>query len=343
MKQRRQRAVIGVLLLLVVGSFLLNVGWGAVAVPPAQVFAVFMDKIGFKTDIAVGAQQAAVLWTIRLPRVLMALLVGAALAVSGVVLQGVFRNPLAEPAVLGIAGGGVVAALIVTVSGLIHVSRWFLPVGATIGALLVTLILYYLFTSDTNRDVSTFVLTGVVMNVFLAAIVTMMTFMFQRHGLGDTTAWTMGSLGGTMWPNFYVSAPVIVVATILLWRMGPELNLLLLGDTEADHLGVDTARLRRRGIVLVSIITGTAVAFAGTIAFVGLVVPHALRLLIGPDHRVLLPASLLGGAFMVALGDLFARTMVSPMELPIGVLTTIVGGPLFFYLLFRARKEGRWA
>lgn len=347
MNRRRYHAVMGLLLLLLIGVFTVNVGRGAVSIAPAQVAAVFLQKAGIATSIEVPPLQASVLWSIRLPRAVMALVVGAALAVSGVALQGVFRNPLAEPSLLGISGGAVVAAMAATVLrtrfGAAATGPWLAPLAGFVGALAVTMVLYALFQRAPKRDVTTFLLNGVIANVILGAVMTLMPAVFRDGGLGsDAAFWTMGGLGGTLWPSVYITAPVSIGAAMLLWRMAPQLNLLALGDTDAEHLGVDTRALRLRSLILVSLVTGAAVAFAGVIAFVGLVVPHGLRLLLGPDHRRLLPAGALGGALMVTVADLLARTLVSPSELPVGVLTTLAGGPLFFWLLHRGRSRGRW-
>lgn len=346
MNRRRYRTVMGGLLLLVIGAFTVSVGWGAVSIAPAQVAAVFLHKAGIASNIDVSSLQANVLWSIRLPRVLMALIVGGALAIAGVVLQGVFRNPLAEPSLLGISGGAVVAAMIATVIRVgigASVGAWLVPLGGFIGALIVFLGLYYLFRRSPRRDVTTFLLTGVIVNVILTAFITLLPNVFRDGGLGsNATFWTMGSLGGTMWPSVHIAAPVSLVAAAMLWRMAPTINLMALSDSDAEYLGVDTHAVRLQSVVLIALVTGAAVAFSGVIAFVGLVVPHALRLVMGPDHQRLLPASALGGGLMLIVADLLARTLVSPAELPVGVLTTLVGGPLFFWLLQRARLQGRW-
>lgn len=348
MSQRRYRAVTGLLLLLVIGAFTASVGWGAVSIAPAQVAAVFLNKAGISTNMEVPALQATVLWSIRLPRVLMGLIVGGALAVAGVVLQGVFRNPLAEPSLLGVSGGAVVAAMVAIVVrphlGVAQsIGTWTVPVAGFLGALLVSFGLYSFFQRSRRRDVTTFLLTGVIANVILGALITMLPAVFRGSPLGsDTTFWTMGGLGGILWPSVHIAAPISLGAAVVLWRMAPKLNLMALGDSDAAYLGVDTHAVRLQSIILVSLVTGAAVAFAGVIAFVGLVVPHALRLVIGPDHRRLLPTSALGGALMVCVSDLLARTVVSPTELPVGVFTTIVGGPLFFWLLYKANTQGRW-
>lgn len=347
MSQRRNRTIIAMLALLAIGAFTVNVGWGTVAIAPAQVVAVFLQKAGIDVSVDVSPIQATVLWSIRLPRALLGLVVGGALAVAGIVLQGVFRNPLAEPSLLGVSGGAVVGAMIASILSRRIVGAaaetWMAPILGFLGALIVTYALFSLFQRSPRRDVTTFVLYGVIANVILASLITLLPAIYRDGGLGsNSTFWTMGSLGGTLWPSVYVSAPIALGAGALMWLMAPKLNVMALGDTEADHLGVDTRLVRLQSIVLIALVTGAAVAFVGVIAFVGLVVPHALRLLMGPDHRRLIPAGALGGALMVTVADVLARTLVAPTELPIGVLTTLVGGPLFFWLLHRGRAQGRW-
>lgn len=342
MSVQRKRLTIGLLSLLVAVAFLVGIGWGAVSIPPAQVVGIIMSRLGFETDIPFSAQQEAVLFAIRLPRVLMALIVGSALAVSGAVLQGVFRNPLAEPVLLGIATGATTGAVIAIALGIASIGAWSLPPAAFVGGLVTTLGLQRFAQRQGRTDVTTLVLSGVAMNLFLGAVISLVTAMSKVPGLRDVTFWTLGGLGGTLWSHFHLAAPVVVMTVIFLWRLGARLDLLLLGETEAQHLGVDTRALRNQAIAWVALSTGTAVAFAGSIAFVGLVVPHAVRMIVGPNHRILIPASALGGAALVGFGDSLARNIIAPMELPIGVLMTLVGGPVFFYLLDRSRKQGAW-
>lgn len=345
--KRRDRLIIGTLLLLVIVAFTVSVGSGTVSIAPDQTVAVLLSKIGINTGIEVPSLKAATLWNIRVPRVFMAFVVGAALAVSGTSLQGVFHNPLAEPSLLGISGGAVVFAMVATVIrtqfATIAAGTWIMPLGGFLGALLVSLGLYTFFRRLPKRDAASFLLTGVIVNVILGAMITLLPRLFRESGLGsDTTFWTMGGFGGTLWPSVYYAAPISIAAAVLLWRLAPKLNVMALGDTNAQYLGVDTHTVRLQIILLVALVTGTVVAFAGVIAFVGLVVPHALRLVMGPDHRTLIPAGALGGAILVGAADLFARTLISPSELPVGIFTTLVGGPLFFWLFYRERSQGRW-
>lgn len=342
MTLRNKRITLVVLGLLLITGFMVGIGWGAVSLGPTQIIGIFMDHLGIGTTFEFTAQQNAVVWNIRLPRVLMALLIGAALAVSGLALQAAYRNPLADPVLLGISGGAVTGVVLVIIVGLSSLGTWVQPLAASLGAFLVAVGLYRFSRFQRRTDITTMILTGVAMQIFLAAVVTLMVSVANRPGLRDASFWTLGSLSGTQWKHVAVATPVILLVIILLWRLAPKLNLFLLGETEAGHLGVDTDSVRLQAITLVSLATGMAVAFCGSIAFVGLVIPHLLRMLLGPDHRLLLPASALGGAVLVAFGDIFARTVISPMELPIGVLMTIIGAPLFFYLIDRTRRTGGW-
>lgn len=342
MSAAKRGLTVGVLALAVVASIVVSLGSGAVAVAPGQVVGILLSRMGITTSIDFSAQQEAVLWAIRLPRVLFGVLVGGGLAVSGVVFQGAFRNPLADPVLLGVASGAVLGAVVATVAGVTEWGVWAVPLFAFVTGLLATLGLLRLSRAQGKTDVTTLILAGVALNLFLGAVVSLVTAMARTPGLRDGTFWTLGGLGGTLWQHVYIAGPVVILATLYLWRLGSQLNLLLLGDVEAEHLGVDTHRIRLQVSVVATLVTATAVAFAGSIAFIGLVVPHALRRILGPDHRWLIPASLLGGGALLCVGDLAARTLIAPSELPVGILMTLVGGPLFFYLLDRARREGGW-
>ena len=332
-------ATLGALVLL---ATLAGIGWGAVRIDPTQILAILVDRLGLDSGIEFSSQQETVLWGIRLPRVLLGLLAGGALALAGVALQAVFRNPLADPALLGMTGSATTGVVLAIILGIVSVGRWMQPVAGAVGALLGTLWLHAYARRTSRGDTSTLILTGVALQLVLGAVVTLLIALADVPGLRGADFWVMGSLSGTRWQDVWVSAPVVIIVLILLWRLAPQLNLLLLGEEQARHLGVDTTAVGLRVILLAAILTGTVVAYCGSIAFVGLLVPHMLRMLMGPDHRLLLPASALGGATLLTLGDIIARNLASPMELPIGVLMTILGGPLFFYLLGRGRRAGGW-
>lgn len=334
--------VLAGLTLLTLAGLLVSLGWGAVAIEPQQVVAILLHHLGLEPATAFTSQQDAVLWSIRLPRALFALLAGAGLALSGVALQAVLRNPLADPALLGITGGATLG-VVTLVAGAGLVARWLHPLAGMVGALAVGLWLHRVARASGGRsDTVTLILAGVALQILLAAVVTIVIAVARRPGLPDATFWTLGTLSGARWQDVCVAAPGVAAVLLLLVRLAPRLDLLLLGDAEARHLGVNTNATGLQVMALVALLTGVVVAYCGSVAFVGLVVPHLLRTLLGPGHRTLVTASALGGAALLTWADAVARNAISPLELPLGVLVTLVGGPLFFYLVGRSRRAGAW-
>lgn len=324
-------------------AVLLNIGVGAVAILPAQVLAILLDHAGLNTGIAYSQQQDAVLWAIRLPRVVLAMLVGGGLAVAGAALQGIFRNPLAEPGLIGVSSGATVGAVGAIVLGLTPLGIATLPLAAFSGGLIATLAVYAFARQQGRAEVVTLILTGIAINAIAGALTGLFTFYADDQQLRGIVFWSLGSLGGATWQAVTATLPFIVAGVVLIPRWATALNLLVLGEHEARHLGVNTERVRLSIIILAAMMTGAAVAVAGIVGFVGLIVPHLIRLIAGPDHRVLLPASALGGATLLLFADLAARTMVVPAELPLGVVTALAGGPFFLWLLYRTRQQhGGW-
>lgn len=335
----------GVLLL----AFLLSVGWGAVTIAPGQVLAILANNVGLELPWDFARREETVLLAIRLPRTCLGMLAGAALAVSGAALQGLFRNPLADPALIGVSTGAALAAVCVIVLGAglaaafsFTVGPFLLPIAAFAGGLLTTLLVYRIANRDGRTDVATMLLAGVALNAIAGAGIGLLVFISTDQQLRDLSFWMLGSLGGVTWAKMLPAAPLIAFAIIALPLLARHLNALLLGETEALHLGFHVEHTKRFIVVLVALATGASVALTGVIGFVGLVVPHLVRLTIGPDHRTLLPASILLGASLMLIADLGARTVVLPAELPIGILTSCVGGPFFLWLLLRRRSLGGW-
>lgn len=284
------------------------------------------------------------LWQIRFPRVAMSILVGAALAAAGAVMQAIFGNPLAEPGVVGVSSGAALGAAIGIVSGGVLAGVLGTAALAFAGGVGATLLVYVMARSHGRTEVVTLLLTGIAVNAFAGAGLAFVLFTGDSAAREQIVFWQLGSLGGSRWNEVAVVAVLSAVAVAAALSMARGYDLLALGERTAGHLGVRVERLRITSIVLVAVLTGAAVAFAGIIAFVGLVVPHAIRMVIGPGHRMLLIASVLGGAVLLVWADLFARTAVTGAELPIGLLTSLIGGPFFFYLLRRARsRQGGWA
>ena len=349
---RRHRTgvrVLGVFGMVLVLAFLLSVGWGAVTISPGQVLAILGDVLGFKLPWAFTWREEIVLLEIRLPRAFLGVLVGAALAISGASLQGLFRNSLADPALIGVSTGAALVAVGVIVLGAGMgmalsplLEPFVLPVAAFLGGLTATILVYRIATKEGHTDVPTMLLAGVALNAIAAAGIGALIFVSTDEQLRDLSLWRLGGLGGVTWSRILPAVPLMVAPVFALLALARNLNALLLGEREAIHLGFDMERTKRRVIMLAALATGASVSLAGIIGFIGLVVPHLVRLLIGPDHRTLLPASALLGGGLILVADIVARTIVLPAELPIGILTSVVGGPFFIWLLLRRRTSGLW-
>lgn len=344
-KKERVRLVLFALAALLVFLVLLSIDKGAVEISLAQCVSIIARRFGLHLSWDFTAQQEATLIGIRLPRVLLALLVGAVLGVSGAAMQGLFRNPLADPSLIGLTHSGALAATMVVVIGdvvsftLPPVLQLFaFPLAAFVGALIAALLLYRLATVAGQTVVATLLLAGIAINALAQAFSGFLTFYATDTQIRSLTFWKLGSLGGANWATLVTVAPLILAPIVLLPSLARALNALLLGESEAGHLGFDTERIKRRIVLLVALAVGACVAVTGLIGFVGLVVPHLLRLVVGPDHRALLPGSALLGACLLLAADLVARTLVAPAELPIGVLTAITGAPFFLWVLLRDRK-----
>lgn len=343
----RIRAV-GLTLLLsgvVVGGIVLSAITGQLAITPTEVAGSLLRAIGLDTAWApTDPIVESTLWFVRFPRILMGLLVGAALAVAGAVMQAIFGNPLAEPGVVGVSSGAALGAATAIVLGASVLGGAGIAVFAFLGALLATLLVYVVSRAGGRTEVVTLLLTGIAINAFAQAGIAFVLFVADTASREQIVFWQLGSIAGSLWSQVAIVAAVGVAGVIAAILLAQRLDLLALGERNARHLGVNVERLRLVSIVLVALLTGVAVAFTGIIAFVGLVVPHIIRMIIGPAHRGLIVASAVGGGALLVLADLLTRTMVSGAELPIGMLTSLIGGPFFFYLLWRQRRRsGGWA
>lgn len=289
-----------------------------------------------------------VLFDIRLPRLLLGLAVGAALAVSGVLLQGLFRNPLADPGIVGVsAGAGLGAVVAIVLGGLFPVALTGLagpalvPLAAGLGGWLTTLLLYRVATNGQSTDVALMLLAGIALAALTGAATGVLTYLADDRQLRDLTFWSMGSLAGATWIKLAAALPLMVLTLAVAPRLARGLNALALGEAQAAHMGVDVQHLKRATILCAAAATGAAVAVSGGIGFIGLVVPHLLRQAQGPDHRPLIPQAALLGAALLVLADLVARSIVAPAELPIGILTALIGAPVFLWMLLQRAARGR--
>lgn len=341
----RALVLLAALLVALVVAVVVSVGVGQLSLTPAEVLHVLFQPLGLDLGTAPAHPNAAdAVWTIRLPRVVMAIFVGLALAVAGVLMQAVFGNPLAEPGVVGVSSGAAVGAATAIVFGLGFAGEWTIAFLAFVGGLGSTLVVYLFARAGGRTEVVTLILTGVAVNAFAGAALALLSFLGDTQAREQIVFWQLGSLNGSRWVQVAVVVPVVLVAFVVASTLTRSLDLLSLGEKQARHLGVDVEVLRMVVIVLVALLVGAAVAFAGIIAFVGLVVPHLMRMIIGPAHGPLLAASALGGALLLTVADLVARTAIPYADLPLGMLTALVGGPFFFWLIRRTRKRaGGWA
>jgi len=322
---------------------LLSAGLGAYDIPLGDVLSSLQHRVGLGGQ-ALDRVAESVLWNVRLPRVTLALLVGSSLGCAGALMQGVFGNPLAEPGVIGISSGAAVGAVASIALGLTFFGNWTITVCAFVSGLATVLLVYVLSRSGGRTEVVTLILTGIAVNAFAGALIGLFIFFADNAQITQITFWQLGSLSQATWPKVLAVLPCAALGLLVAPFHARKLDLLALGERPARHLGVDVERLRIVLVLVVALLTAAAVAVAGIISFVGLLVPHLLRMANGPGHRFLVPGSALGGALVLVAGDLAARTVADPAELPLGVLTALFGSPFFFWLLRRTRRrQGGWA
>ncbi|GAB2922345.1 FecCD family ABC transporter permease [Streptomyces sundarbansensis] len=332
----------GLALALLTGC-LLSAATGAYGIPLGDALSSVQHRIGLGGQ-ALDRVGESVLWNVRLPRVALAVLVGASLGCAGALMQGVFGNPLAEPGVIGISAGAAVGAVASIALGLTFLGNWTITVCAFLAGLATVLVVYALSRSGGRTEVVTLILTGIAVNAFAGALIGLFIFFADNAQITQITFWQLGSLSQATWPKVLAVLPCALAGLLIAPFHSSRLDLLALGERPARHLGVDVERLRIVLVLVVALLTAAAVAVAGIISFVGLLVPHLLRMANGPGHRFLVPGSALGGALVLVAGDLAARTVAAPAELPLGVLTALFGSPFFFWLLRRTRrKQGGWA
>jgi iron complex transport system permease protein len=327
----------------------LAAAWALLSGPLPLTLRQVLTTLGVPGGAPLQGYETATVLQLRLPRVVLAVLVGGALATAGAVMQGLFRNPLAEPGLAGISGGAALAAVsVIVVTGYLPAETLLpqpvlLPIAAFAGGLLAAFAVAALARVDGQTRVSTLLLGGLAINAITGAGIGLCAQLADDLALRTLTFWMFGSLGKSGWTEIAIAAPVLLLAIGLMQRDARALDALLLGEAEAGHLGIDVERTKRRLLLLVVLAAATSVALAGVIGFVGLLTPHLVRLVAGPAHRFLLPASLLLGALLLTLSDLLARSLMAPGELAIGILTTLLGGPFFLALLIGLRRRAELA
>jgi len=331
----RGALVIGALTLLLLVSIVLGVSLGAVRIQPADV----VGAIGRALTGQGRGLADAVIIDLRLPRVLLAALVGASLSLAGVLYQALFRNPLADPYILGVSSGaGLGATLALALIGTSYVARAVgVPAGAFAGAVLTMLLVVRLATRRGRLDSTSLLLAGVAISYTLAAL-TSFVLVFERESMATIVFWMMGGLQRASWAYVGILAVMFAVGAAVPALYHRELDLMLMGDERAGQLGVSVERFKLLALASASLVVAGAVSVSGLIGFVGLMMPHAVRLVIGPKHRLLLPASVLAGASALVLADLLARLVLAPVEIPVGIVTALAGGPFFVWLLVRKER-----
>ena len=335
------RLAAGAVPLLIVGALLVvtAVALGPYTIPVSHTFDILLDQIGLGQSTAPQTEQAIVA-SIRLPRIILALLVGSALGVAGAVMQGLFRNPMADPGIIGVSTGGALGAVIAIATGAQAAFALALPAMSFAGASGALMLVFAVASVGGRFSMSALLLSGVAIGAFIAAIISaIILFTENLEAQRDMLFWLAGGLDASRWGDVHLSMPFILFGIAVAIFMSRDLNLLMVSEEEARALGVRVTLTRNSLLAAASLITGTAVAFSGTIAFVGLIVPHALRLLIGADHRTLIPLSALGGGVFLLAADTLARLVISPAEVSVGIITALVGAPFFLALL--ARNKAR--
>ena len=321
---------ISLLVALLVVTVFLSVGVGAVPLTPGEVLAALVSK---GTDAA-QSTDSVIIWDLRIPRIILAVVIGAALAAAGAAFQGLFRNPLADPFAVGASSGAALGASLVIVLGVRSSGAGMGPVpfAAFIGALLAVAIVYGVSAIGETAPVVALILAGTALSTLLSAIVSLLMLTSDR-GMHEIFAWLLGGLSGRSWPQLQATWPYLVLGSAALWLFARPLDALALGDETAQSLGLSIQRARAVIVLLATLATAAAVSASGVIAFVGLIAPHIARLLFGSSHRRLMPAAMLIGSLLLLLADDVARTAFAPLEIPVGIVTSLLGGPFFLYLL----------
>ena len=329
-----------VLSVLLAAAVLLGVGIGAVPVSPVSLIRFLLVKLGLSSLPLPDQRDITILLLLRLPRVVAAMLVGSSLAMCGVVMQGLFRNPMASPEILGLSAGGSLGAVIAITAGLASLSPVAVPAFTIVGAMVSAGCIYLLSSSRGTTSLLYIVIAGMAISSLFSGFTSALLLFSREYLVSQFIFWTMGGLDGRSWQHILYSAPVLVPGMVVLSFFARDLNLFTLGEDEALSLGMRVESTKRILLAVAAVVTGVAIAVSGPIGFVGLLIPHLLRFLVGPDHRALLPASALGGALFLVLCDLLGRALLPPFEIRVGIITAILGSPYLLSLIVRIQRRG---
>ena len=324
--------------------FVVYLAFGAIELPIADVVNVLKLTILGQADEArtLFPKTSAILLHIRLPRAFAAILAGGALAMAGAATQGLFRNPLASPDILGISAGSSLGAVIAITTGLSLVHPLAIPAATIIGAVVTALLVYFLaLRSSMLQQLLFVILSGLALSSFLTGATSALLLMAKQYEISQFIFWTMGGLEGRLWSHVLWPAPAILVVGWYVWRHAHALNLISLGEENAHGMGLNIHRTQKTTLLSSALLTALAISIAGPIGFIGLMIPHLVRLLVGPDHRRLMPLSAVTGALFVLIADLIGRTLIAPHEIKVGILTALIGGSYFIVLLIRIQRQGK--
>lgn len=342
--ERKKKQVISILILIVLllGIIIIALHLGTIKVPVLGGLQSIWQGLGIPVTVTnpLEPEQEAVLWYIRMPRILIGLMVGASLALAGAVMQGIFSNPLADPGIMGVSAGASLGAVIAISLGLTSMGMFYMPMFAFVGAFMAVSITILLTMRGGRVETATLLLAGVAISMLLGAFTSGILTLMNEYRLREFLFWMVGGLDFRRWEHVFLAIGPFLIGTTILITLGRQLNVLVLGDTEAKALGVPVMLYRLFFLFLASFITATTVCVSGAIGFVGLIIPHIVRILVGPDHRVLLPVSALAGALFLIFCDTLGRVLAAPSEIRVGIMTALLGAPYFLYLLRRVRQKG---
>lgn len=335
----KKSSILLFLFIILIVAIIAAVSIGPITIPFKETVFILLNKLHINVSPSYSEQQWVVITEVRLPRVLVGGLVGAALAISGVAMQGLFRNPLVEPGFIGVSSGAALGAVCSIFFGWTAFSSWTLPMAAFLGALGAMATIIAVWKASKMQSVAMLLLLGIGINAFFSSLMNVMVASSKNEQeLRSAVYWLQGGLEARTWEHVFTIAPPIIIGSFIMCFFGRQLNVMLLGDDHAKSSGINMSVMRNGVLTLAALITGAAVAVSGVIGFVGLVVPHMLRLMIGPDHRLLLPASALGGAIFLIVADLASRMILQPVTLQVGVVSAMVGAPVFIALILRSKK-----
>jgi len=333
------------LLLILIISIAFSTALGPVKIPVGDVFRIIFKRViifNYFIDGNVNNSWNIIIWDIRLPQILLGVLVGIALASAGTAMQGLFKNPMADPFIIGVSSGAAIGAVfgIILQGNVIGFDIIYLPqIFSFTGAFLAVLLVYTIARSGGKVSITNLLLAGIAVNFFFSALTSLLLFVYVKD-LHSVLFWLIGSLGGSKWSDVKITTPIVIFGFTVLMIYSKNLNLMLLGEESAKNLGVNVERTKKIVLFSATLITAAVVTVSGIIGFIGLIVPHIMRLIVGPDHRILLPSSALAGGIFLIWCDTIARTEVLGAYIPVALLTSLLGGPFFIYLLWRRKAQG---